>query len=1349
MEDSDNSALAEMGFPPHHIDLARQITGSSDIQVLCDWLMANSLTLNEADKGETAVEQKLLEEMKSIEERHQVGDFGKMDSQQAKTEANLDNQPEKKATYMKCNDCGRLLSSQKAMKQHSLEFNHCNFSEVEDAVAEEEKKKATENLYTRMQEMAKHREEKEQRKEIEVEKERRKMGLEMADYRRRLELEEMKQMIKQRKQQKHDDYLAKKRILDEIRMDREARQLQKNKAASASEPSSSSLSSSVGKMEKTSTGDDLETCTLQFRMPNGRKTVKEFKKTDTWANAKLFAETFFKSEHLEYFTTFPTRFFNEEDMSKTLLDMNFNLKIEIDANRSSTVSPWRRQSAYCFLALLCFFNKNYLSAKIMLFHSQKSHLHHSLSKSTMLSPFPLLLAIIFYNTFLIYSMHNYSTLTIEHVRQFHKNRKCEINLCANGGNCFFNEHGNVQCECTTGYVGKYCQTVDICMSNPCENGGSCDYRIEEDEIVSFTCLCPPGFTSRFCENPLPNVCDSLPCKNGICELETLDSFHCRCESGYEGKFCENFTPCKYNFCNNGGQCIVLPDATYRCVCPKGFAGSTCESDIDECLRDICEHGKCTNLFGDYHCACDAGFAGKNCDQVQHSCSQLLCNNNGNCVETATNYRCSCFPGFTGVRCEVEHFNCQQTICANGGVCVIANGTSKCLCTAPYTGATCGTGIDSCFSNPCYNGGVCHDFNDHFTCACPAGITGKYCEISSNGCSADMCLNGGTCFNYNDTYSCSCPNGIVGRRCQFYEAGVEQVEYEDIVVVVLVEPRTFMSTLNEYLAIISSHMQINITLKKDELNLPKVYSWNSQSGYDKNSNAVLFNNTDETEYNNSKFLIENEAHAIYGTLAVMTIGSRACTRERSKSCVAKFSEVIDQLASDAQFNHLKSHINWKINTVNGNKKLQIANFLPLNVTIISSLVVIIFFVLLMVQRKRLHAATWHPPVEEGPVNLNTTLRSNYLTPLASVLQNSTTDKKATNDAQKIFLKSKEDSCCTTDSQTADQMKRNATSRDTYKWSDLHLCIIHGVLVDPATITDDQLNAPGPDDETPLMVAAERCTSDVELQFMIMLLNAGANMEAQTELLKETALIIAVRHSRLQAVLALINFGCSLETADIDGNTALHHAVMTRNTEILCALLDSDLCNTETRNNDGLTPFVLNAKVCGSVDTEIAFLLLSSGASIDSTDYEGERYLFLFFFLNAEYFREKHSETVEWLLQVGGSMLEMQDHQMTPMSVCIPVDDGQYASFTFPSAPDGETFQCPNVQLDDFPNSPDSSNDACCTDLAVEQSCQFPHSSSHFVTSHTDITESLIPTQQQYGSWYFYTTPQKHDEMIMII
>ncbi|KAL1244124.1 Neurogenic locus notch [Trichinella spiralis] len=951
----------------------------------------------------------------------------------------------------------------------------------------------------------------------------------------------------------------------------------------------------------------------------------------------------------------------------------------------------------------------------------------------MFSFLPPLLAIICYNTFLVNSMHNYSTLTIEHFRQFHKNQKCELNLCENGGYCFFNEHGNAQCECTPGYVGKHCQTVDICMSNPCKNGGSCVYQIEEDEIVSFTCLCPLGLTSTFCENPLPNACDSLPCKNGICQLETLDSFHCRCESGYEGKFCENFTRCKYNLCNNGGQCMVLPDGTYRCVCPKGFAGSTCESDIDECTRDICEHGKCTNLFGDYHCACESGFGGKNCDQVQRSCSPLLCNNNGNCVETAANYRCICFPGFTGVHCEVEHFNCQQTVCENGGICVIANGTSKCLCTEPYTGATCGTGIGSCFSNPCYNGGVCHEFNDHFTCACPAGITGKYCEISSNRCSADMCLNGGTCFNHSDTFFCSCPDGIFGRRCQFYEAGVEQVEYADIVMVVLVAPRTFMSTLSELLAIINSHMHINITLKKDELNLPKVYSWNSQSGYDKNSNAVLFNNTDETENNNSKFLIANQADAIYGTLAVMTISSSACTRENSKSCVAKFAEVINQLASDAQFDYLKSRVNWKINTVDRKKKSEISNFLPLIVTVISSLVLLIFFGLLMLQRKRLHAATWHPPVEEGPVNLNTTLRSNYLTPLASVLQSPPLTRKQPME------------------------ERYATSRDTYKWSDLHLCIIHGVLVDPETITDDQVNALGPDDQTPLMVAAERCTSDVELQFMIMLLNA------------------AIRHSRLQAVLALINFGCSLETADVDGNTALHHAVMTRNTEILCALLDSELCNTETRNNDGQTPFVLNAKVCDAVDTEIAFLLLSSGASIDSTDDEGmhavhyaaingnipllellfQRYtninLMDCYGRTALFFavREKHTEAVEWLLQVGGTMLEMHDQKMTPMSVCIPIDDGHYATITFPSAPDGDTFQFPAVQLDDFPNFSDSPKDACCTDLTEEQSYQFPHSSSHFETLHTDTTETFIPTQQQYWSWCFSKTPPEHDEVIMIL
>ncbi|XP_076181703.1 epidermal growth factor-like protein slowdown [Ptiloglossa arizonensis] len=56
-------------------------------------------------------------------------------------------------------------------------------------------------------------------------------------------------------------------------------------------------------------------------------------------------------------------------------------------------------------------------------------------------------------------------------------------------------------------------------------------------------------------------------------------------------------------CLNGGVCT----SPGRCTCPKGFTGSQCQTDIDECVTEKPCDQLCRNLPGTYECHCRPGF----------------------------------------------------------------------------------------------------------------------------------------------------------------------------------------------------------------------------------------------------------------------------------------------------------------------------------------------------------------------------------------------------------------------------------------------------------------------------------------------------------------------------------------------------------------------------------------------------------------------------------------------------------------------------------------------------------------------------------------------------------------------
>ena len=80
-----------------------------------------------------------------------------------------------------------------------------------------------------------------------------------------------------------------------------------------------------------------------------------------------------------------------------------------------------------------------------------------------------------------------------------------------------------------------------------------------------------------------------------------NSFRCQCPNGFNGTTCDE--PIDYclvnNRCLNGAACRNLPEsASIACDCPEGFEGVYCQDDVNECaiVPAIClNNAQCQNF----------------------------------------------------------------------------------------------------------------------------------------------------------------------------------------------------------------------------------------------------------------------------------------------------------------------------------------------------------------------------------------------------------------------------------------------------------------------------------------------------------------------------------------------------------------------------------------------------------------------------------------------------------------------------------------------------------------------------------------------------------------------------------
>ncbi|ELT90664.1 hypothetical protein CAPTEDRAFT_181612 [Capitella teleta] len=193
-------------------------------------------------------------------------------------------------------------------------------------------------------------------------------------------------------------------------------------------------------------------------------------------------------------------------------------------------------------------------------------------------------------------------------------------------------------------------------------------------------------------------------------------------------------------CQNGGTCQVAPTywAGYRCSCPPGFIGLTCQINFCDEARMTCRNGgTCEPKPGGFNCACHEGYTGTRCEKDFDWCYNKPCLNGGSCkADGNTGYICVCAPGFQGINCKEQVDECASSPCLNNGICMDKVNGYDCLCGEDYSGINCENLIftDSCESEPCQNGGECDNLaGGKFACQCTDGYHGDTCEEKAENC----------------------------------------------------------------------------------------------------------------------------------------------------------------------------------------------------------------------------------------------------------------------------------------------------------------------------------------------------------------------------------------------------------------------------------------------------------------------------------------------------------------------------------------------------------------------------------------------------------------------------------------
>ncbi|KAH9523872.1 hypothetical protein Btru_047284, partial [Bulinus truncatus] len=361
-----------------------------------------------------------------------------------------------------------------------------------------------------------------------------------------------------------------------------------------------------------------------------------------------------------------------------------------------------------------------------------------------------------------------------------------------------NKPGSFECACYAGFnmINKECQ-LDATDKEKCNKTG-CHQLCEVVNGLP-SCLCKSGYTlksdNKSCENI--NECkESRRFCSQIC-TDTDGSFYCSCSAGY--KLASDQTSCiacdpPYwgincaNMCQCSGQGTC--NSVSGCVCDKGWEGTNCNKDIDECKQkpDVCPTLEiCENKSPGFACLCPGGYERKNgtCTDI-NECENIILNNcdvnKENCYNYNGKYACNCKDGLSrnsvGLcedidECKLGTHKCQHT-------CMNTEGSYNCRCFYGFTLSD--NRLDCVQDKPvcvglisinCSQGCTLDDVTNAAKCFCYAGYElqsdNKTCsDIDECNSTSASCSSNAQCLNDAPGFHCSCPEGTRlgndGRTC---------------------------------------------------------------------------------------------------------------------------------------------------------------------------------------------------------------------------------------------------------------------------------------------------------------------------------------------------------------------------------------------------------------------------------------------------------------------------------------------------------------------------------------------------------------------------------------------------------